>query len=197
MSERDDAELATPAPEGETALLPEGKCCADCAHFQRCHWLLSRTGEETVCDWIPSRFRQHATPTPAWPARPVRPHTPGWKIPAPTCPHGRERDFCTECLPTPTPGAWHCEPCATIHVGDCPQGHVSEVRRLRLDCARLTRELAEARAEVTRLREAGKQFAEEIEHGCLACCGDLCEGTHVDDTREAIDTFRRALGGEA
>jgi hypothetical protein len=54
-----------PAPEGETALLPEGKCCADCAHFQRCHALLSRTGEETVCDWIPSRFRQHAIPTPA------------------------------------------------------------------------------------------------------------------------------------
>jgi hypothetical protein len=98
---------------------------------------------------------ERATPTPAPPAsgeepppRPVRPHTPGWKIPAPKCPHGRERDFCTECLPTPTPDvdrAWHCEPCATIHVGDCPQGHVSEVRRLRLDCARLARELEEAR----------------------------------------------------
>jgi hypothetical protein len=54
-------------------------------------------------------------------------------------------------------------------------------------------ELAEARTEATRLREAGKQFAEEIEHGCLACCGDGCEGAHVDDTREAIATFRRAL----
>jgi hypothetical protein len=54
---------------------------------------------------------------------------------------------------------------------------------------------ATARAE--KYREAGKQFAEEIEHGCLACCGDGCEGAHVDDTREAIDTFRRALGGGA
>jgi NTP pyrophosphatase (non-canonical NTP hydrolase) len=67
----------------------------------------------------------------------------------------------------------------------------------RATLSRLTRELAEARAEATRLREAGKQFAEEIEHGCLACCGDGCEGAHVDDTREEIAAFRRALGGGA
>jgi DNA repair exonuclease SbcCD ATPase subunit len=71
----------------------------------------------------------------------------------------------------------------------------NSIMRRERDAARA--ELAEARTEVTRLREAGKQFAEEIEHGCLACCGDGCEGAHVDDTREAIATFRRALGGEA
>lgn len=30
--------------------------CAACIHIERCRWLLSRTGEETSCDWTPSRF---------------------------------------------------------------------------------------------------------------------------------------------
>lgn len=30
--------------------------CRDCIHLPRCRWLLQRTGEETECDWSPSRF---------------------------------------------------------------------------------------------------------------------------------------------
>ncbi len=31
--------------------------CNECAHFlTHCKWLLSRKGQETKCDWIPSRF---------------------------------------------------------------------------------------------------------------------------------------------
>jgi hypothetical protein len=30
--------------------------CAECSHFERCKWLLSRQGDETECDWSPSRF---------------------------------------------------------------------------------------------------------------------------------------------
>lgn len=37
--------------------VPDG--CKSCAHFQRCGWLLSRRGEETECDWIPSKYRPH------------------------------------------------------------------------------------------------------------------------------------------
>lgn len=32
--------------------------CSKCIHFDRCKWLLSRTGEETFCDWTPSRFSE-------------------------------------------------------------------------------------------------------------------------------------------
>ena len=40
-----------------TMKLPEGKTCADCAHFKRtCSWLLSYSGTETSCDWFPIRF---------------------------------------------------------------------------------------------------------------------------------------------
>jgi hypothetical protein len=31
--------------------------CAECRHFRRCQWLISATGTETQCDWIPSRFQ--------------------------------------------------------------------------------------------------------------------------------------------
>lgn len=42
-----------------SADLPEGKTCADCAHWGRtCHWLLSREPTETTCDWAPSKFRE-------------------------------------------------------------------------------------------------------------------------------------------
>ena len=39
-------------------MTPEGKTCADCFHFSRCSWLLSREGPETMCDWHPSRYRE-------------------------------------------------------------------------------------------------------------------------------------------
>jgi hypothetical protein len=37
-----------------------GLTCADCAHWEPiCSWLLAaaRSGNETRCDWAPSRFR--------------------------------------------------------------------------------------------------------------------------------------------
>jgi hypothetical protein len=35
---------------------PDGKTCSTCIHFERCKWLLSYSGDETSCDWIPSRY---------------------------------------------------------------------------------------------------------------------------------------------
>ncbi len=35
----------------------DGKTCADCRHFERCERLISRKGEETECDWSPTRFQ--------------------------------------------------------------------------------------------------------------------------------------------
>jgi hypothetical protein len=35
---------------------PNTATCGDCAHFQRCSWLLSRIKQDRVCDWDPSRF---------------------------------------------------------------------------------------------------------------------------------------------
>ena len=38
-------------------LLPKGKTCKDCLHFQRtCEWLISCDPNKTSCDWSPSRF---------------------------------------------------------------------------------------------------------------------------------------------
>jgi len=37
--------------------LPSGKTCGNCRSFQRCTGLLSRTGQETSCDWFPRVFR--------------------------------------------------------------------------------------------------------------------------------------------
>lgn len=39
--------------------LPAGLTCRDCAHFgPKCSWLISSlTGDETRCDWSPSRFK--------------------------------------------------------------------------------------------------------------------------------------------
>lgn len=37
--------------------LPVGNTCGECGHFQRCKWLLSRSPEETGCDWWPRRFQ--------------------------------------------------------------------------------------------------------------------------------------------
>lgn len=38
--------------------LPEGKTCADCAHYKRCEALFDCPTTNTECDWAPSRFRQ-------------------------------------------------------------------------------------------------------------------------------------------
>lgn len=42
----------------ENSILPTGKTCADCAHFNQCDWLFSCVPENTACDWSPSRFRE-------------------------------------------------------------------------------------------------------------------------------------------
>jgi len=39
---------------------PEGKTCRDCVWFKpKCSWLLSYSGDETECDWIPSKFHEN------------------------------------------------------------------------------------------------------------------------------------------
>ena len=37
-------------------ILPIGKTCKDCIHFKRCEWLIGLKGNETNCDWSPSKF---------------------------------------------------------------------------------------------------------------------------------------------
>ncbi len=37
-------------------LLPEGKTCKDCFHFERCEWLIQCKPNRISCDWSPSRF---------------------------------------------------------------------------------------------------------------------------------------------
>lgn len=47
MAERDyDAEMR----------LPEGKTCADCAHYSRCKAMFGAHDKRTQCDFHPSRF---------------------------------------------------------------------------------------------------------------------------------------------
>lgn len=43
-------------------MLPSGKCCVDCVGFVRCTGLFSCNGNNTTCDWAPSRFRQRIVP---------------------------------------------------------------------------------------------------------------------------------------
>lgn len=38
-------------------LLPAGKTCADCAHFNRCNAMFGHIAADEVCDWAPSQFR--------------------------------------------------------------------------------------------------------------------------------------------
>lgn len=38
-------------------LLPRGMTCLDCRHFRRCQALVGVKGDETICDWAPSRFQ--------------------------------------------------------------------------------------------------------------------------------------------
>lgn len=37
--------------------IPAPWACRDCWHFRRCTGLISVNGDETRCDWAPSRFR--------------------------------------------------------------------------------------------------------------------------------------------
>lgn len=37
--------------------LPVGKTCADCAHDEHCKMLFGITGNETTCDFYPSKFQ--------------------------------------------------------------------------------------------------------------------------------------------
>lgn len=39
------------------ALLPHGKTCKDCVHFNRCAWLIQAKPNQQECDWVPSRFK--------------------------------------------------------------------------------------------------------------------------------------------
>jgi len=36
--------------------LPDGKACADCAHFNFCKGFFGCPPENVTCDWAPSRF---------------------------------------------------------------------------------------------------------------------------------------------
>lgn len=38
--------------------LPEGKTCADCRNYNRCHGLLGNRAKSQVCDFFPSRFAE-------------------------------------------------------------------------------------------------------------------------------------------
>lgn len=40
----------------DSARLPDGKTCNDCAHFLRCHWLFNCNPLSVECDWDPPRF---------------------------------------------------------------------------------------------------------------------------------------------
>jgi hypothetical protein len=37
--------------------LPPGVTCAECYYFKRCVSFIGISGDETTCDWAPSRFR--------------------------------------------------------------------------------------------------------------------------------------------
>jgi hypothetical protein len=39
-------------------LLPPGKTCGDCRHYERCRFLVGRSLTEQHCDWYPSRFQE-------------------------------------------------------------------------------------------------------------------------------------------
>ncbi len=43
--------------------IPAPWTCSDCRHFRRCTGLISIKGNETWCDWAPSRFRLDAIGT--------------------------------------------------------------------------------------------------------------------------------------
>lgn len=42
-------------------LLPDGKTCADCVHFQRCNAIYGHIAADEVCDWAPNRFYPNRT----------------------------------------------------------------------------------------------------------------------------------------
>lgn len=54
----DEQERAKRLQTDVASLLPAGKTCSDCRHFERCQMLFSCSGTNEYCDWSPSRFRQ-------------------------------------------------------------------------------------------------------------------------------------------
>jgi hypothetical protein len=46
---RDCVECLSALPAGET-------CESACVHFKRCRVMIGRRGDESYCDWVPSRF---------------------------------------------------------------------------------------------------------------------------------------------
>lgn len=49
---------ATKIPWADTMRLPTGHTCSDCGYWGFCIWYLSYKGDESSCDWAPSRFYQ-------------------------------------------------------------------------------------------------------------------------------------------
>lgn len=45
-----------------TMTLPDGVTCNTCAWMSRCVWLVGRRGNETECDFDPSRYTPVAAP---------------------------------------------------------------------------------------------------------------------------------------
>lgn len=50
-------------------MLPEGKTCNDCVHYERCTRLigLHNTNGSTSCDWFPSLFKEKDGEAPCTP----------------------------------------------------------------------------------------------------------------------------------
>lgn len=44
--------------DNPSMVLPAGRTCGDCAHFERCNAMFGHIAADEVCDWSPSRFRQ-------------------------------------------------------------------------------------------------------------------------------------------
>jgi len=50
--------LSHPEEANRSMALPEGKSCADCIGYPRCHAFIGLEEENEVCDWYPNRFKQ-------------------------------------------------------------------------------------------------------------------------------------------
>lgn len=52
-------ETMTRSTDDLDSIIPNGMKCKDCVNFTtHCKWLLSRKGNETECDWNPTKFIQ-------------------------------------------------------------------------------------------------------------------------------------------
>jgi hypothetical protein len=55
-------QVSPPMPEPDN-ILPEGKTCGSCLHWNRCSALIGcLTGDETTCDFAPIRYREAPPP---------------------------------------------------------------------------------------------------------------------------------------